>query len=416
MGRKNKKKPKPRGYWTKDRVIAEAIKYGSSKKWRNGSPGSYRMASKNGWYIEISEKYLTRLTKFITKEDVFAESLKYNRRVDFQNKSPSYYAKALNNGWLEQCCKHMMSNKDSLLQSRPYKWTEESLMKEMKNHVKYRDFIAIKGVRDSLERLGILQKVKSQMIHGHQVKWTYDTIKEEAKKYFTITDFEKHAGGACRRMYQLGLKDELCSHMKTFEEQMTKWTSEKIINAILECRTRETLNSTYPGAYFRYKQNPDLYKHLFIKDALKIEEELLHPKIKKIFQKYKLQFYYEKIFKRKKNSIRPDFLYEKDGKIFIIEAKTSGCYNSISKKELEQQVLDQIDYVSEYYKDRQIVHIVVSEAGLIKSKKTDYNMSLKELEYFLKNGTYKSMPIKVDKHTHSKLSAKIRKEYFKKCR
>lgn len=405
------KKPKPRGYWTKERVLAQAKKYKTAKNWRKHCSGSYRIAQKMGWIVEARDKYLTRMTKFITKEDVFKEALKYNRRVDFQKKSPSYYAKALNKGWVEECCSHMMSSKESKEHGRFYRWTEKSIMKEIKKMKKWSEIQdKLPGMYDAILRLNLKEKIKPMLKFGNQTKWTYDSLRKEALKYDTKKEFNDCNAGALRKIYKEGLSAELLSHMKTEEENRTFWTHEKLVKVIKECKTRNNLHIKYPGAYARIKNKKLDYAYLFEEYTLKIEKHYVHPRIFKMFNDLNIKFSYEKSLKLENKKVIPDFVYQKDKKIIIVEAKTSGCWATSSFHEIDNQVKNQIKAVKKSYPNLKIIHILVSEEGRIKSKYSNLNLSLKELRYYLKNDKYKKMKNK-NKISLRQLSFNIRNKY-----
>ena len=45
-------------------------------------------------------------------------------------------------------------------------------------------------------------------------KWNPKNLQEEALKYDRRVNFKKGSGGAVKVAYQLGIMDEICSHMK----------------------------------------------------------------------------------------------------------------------------------------------------------------------------------------------------------
>jgi hypothetical protein len=402
----------PKGpMWTKEKILADAKKYRNSKEWRKNSPGAYRISNKLKCYAEAS-MHFKRLTKKITKDDVFKEALKYNRRVDFLTNSPSYYAKALRNKWLKKCCSHMISIKESKEFGRYYRWTEETIMKEVKKFRRWGDMLKKnQGLRDALERLGIDKKIKAQMDTSNTAAWTFEELEKISKKYKSLKTFTKHNEGALRSIYKNGWAEQLISHLRV-RSKPKKWTDKDILKTIKECKTRETLRNKYIGAYNHIKKNPKKYAHLFISNIMEIELKMLHPKIKKIFNNNKKNYKYNEKLTIKNKSIFPDFTYRKNNILYLIEAKTSGCLKSETRADIDKQVKKQIKFAKKLYPKNKIIHILISEEGLIQSKFTNYNLSLKELNYFLKFNKL----IKIhnsNQLTPKELCIKIRKDFMK---
>jgi hypothetical protein len=45
------------------------------------------------------------------------------------------------------------------------------------------------------------------------MEWTHETVREEAKKYETIRDFNTHASGAVEYAKRNNIMEDICSHM-----------------------------------------------------------------------------------------------------------------------------------------------------------------------------------------------------------
>ena len=100
---------KPKGYWTKEKIIAEARKYNSLIEWQNNSNTSITKARK----IKIYGECITHMVigkkpnGYWTKEKVIAEARKYKSRTEWQKNSFTTYNKALKLGIMNECTKHM---------------------------------------------------------------------------------------------------------------------------------------------------------------------------------------------------------------------------------------------------------------------------------------------------------------------
>ena len=100
---------KPKGYWTKQRCKAEALKYETRSSFAKGSKSAYHAAQQAGWLDDICD-HMTSRTKpsgYWTKQRCKAEALKYETRIAFQKGSNSAYNAAQKNKWLDEICSHM---------------------------------------------------------------------------------------------------------------------------------------------------------------------------------------------------------------------------------------------------------------------------------------------------------------------
>lgn len=50
---KKSRERKPRGYWTKEMVRLEALKYTTRKKFQIGTPSAYKLCLQNNWFSEM---------------------------------------------------------------------------------------------------------------------------------------------------------------------------------------------------------------------------------------------------------------------------------------------------------------------------------------------------------------------------
>ena len=107
---KSKIKRKPKGYWTKEKCLEDALKYKARTEWKKKSNSSYNSALKNGWSNECC-KHMIEIIKpsgYWTKEKCTEDSLEYKTRAEWKKNSISSYGSALKNGWLDECCKHLI--------------------------------------------------------------------------------------------------------------------------------------------------------------------------------------------------------------------------------------------------------------------------------------------------------------------
>lgn len=163
-------KRKPKGYWTKERCIEEALNYNTITEFKRESQYAYRLSHENKWFDEICS-HLTRTIKpsgYWNLENCKIEALKYITQIDFITKSRSAYGSAYENEWLDEICSHMVSDKKQ------------------------------KGY------------------------WTKENCKTEALKYTTKKEFVEAESGAYDAAFDNGWMDEICSHMITIGNRFNR--------------------------------------------------------------------------------------------------------------------------------------------------------------------------------------------------
>ena len=109
-----KKITKPKGYWTLERCLEEALKYTYKKEWERNNKSSYQSARKNGWMDECTEHMVISIKKpnnYWTLERCLEEALKFETRTKWAKNGSGSYQFARINNWLEECTKHMVKKK-----------------------------------------------------------------------------------------------------------------------------------------------------------------------------------------------------------------------------------------------------------------------------------------------------------------
>lgn len=131
---------KPNGFWNYNTCLSEAKKYSSLKEFRENNKSAYDFALQNGWlndYYWIERKKLPN-GYWNNYDNCFKEAQKYTTSTEFEKKNAIAYRSACKNGWISD-----------------YTWFER----------KYKP-------------------------NGY---WNnYENCYNEAKKYKTITEFNKH--------------------------------------------------------------------------------------------------------------------------------------------------------------------------------------------------------------------------------
>lgn len=102
-------KRKPNGYWTLERCIEDAKQYRTNNEWRSAKGGSYPAALRKGW-VDQCQAHLSlayRPRGYWTLERCMEDALNYGTRSGWKEAGGGSYDFARSKGWLNQCCAHM---------------------------------------------------------------------------------------------------------------------------------------------------------------------------------------------------------------------------------------------------------------------------------------------------------------------
>jgi len=255
---------KPNGYWTKERCIEDSVKYTSERKWRKISGGAYNSALKNGWknecvsHMEETSNVLMIKHKpkgYWTKEKCIEDALRFSSIVEWQTISPGTYTKSREKGWLDECRSHMKpysnpSKRVIYVIIFPNKYVYIGLTKNIKKrfaahltsvsrsickhmtkfNLKQED-LELKILTDLLnekeasEKEGYFKEKfekegyitlnikKTGNLGGRLLKWTKEKCIEDARKYESRSKWDSSSRSAYNSAWNNGWLDECCSHM-----------------------------------------------------------------------------------------------------------------------------------------------------------------------------------------------------------
>ncbi len=96
-------KQKPRGYWTYEKCLEEAIKYTVKARFEEGSPCACQVARKHGWLDDYTwlEKSKNNPSGYWTYDRCKEEAQKYTVKEHFAKGNPKAYGAAVRNKWLD---------------------------------------------------------------------------------------------------------------------------------------------------------------------------------------------------------------------------------------------------------------------------------------------------------------------------
>ncbi len=205
---------KPNGWWTKNNIKKEAKKYKTKKDFSENCSTGYTTARSNGWLFDVCKhmRGVKMPRGYWTKENLCTEALKYNTKSEFLRVNYLAYQIILKNNWLEDLCSHMVLDR----KSADY-WTKKNCKLEAKKYKTRSEFCekSYSAYKKSLKNKWI-DDVCSHMVklyRGRKPKYTYDDCKAEALKYNYNSDFRINSG----RYYSVIRRKgwfELISHLK----------------------------------------------------------------------------------------------------------------------------------------------------------------------------------------------------------
>lgn len=285
----NKPSSKPISEYTKDECNVEAKKYKTRKEFYSNSWSYYEASKRSGWLDEICNEYEHRKSGYWNdKEICIHEANKYNTRKEFQHNSGSAYASALRNNWIDEICEHMQiignlkkrciyayvftdksiyigltyslkdriisrnkNNKDSVMQYI----LKTNLIPEILQLTDYID-VNEASILEEMYRIkyinegwNVLNRVKCGATGGDNLIWTYDKVKEVAKKCETKKEFNiKYKGAyivACKNKWI----DDVCEHMILLVKPKDYWTYKRILEIAINCESYKEFRIKFAHIY-----------------------------------------------------------------------------------------------------------------------------------------------------------------------
>ena len=130
------------------------------------------------------------------------------------------------------------------------KWTEKAILEDAKKYdTKMEWKSASNGAYCAASRMALIDKACSHMRQyvKKPVKWTKDTILNDAKKYKTRAEW-KNASTGYKAAQKMNILDLSCSHMKRLCVH-GKWTEKAILEDAKKYQGRKQWQINSPGAY-----------------------------------------------------------------------------------------------------------------------------------------------------------------------
>jgi hypothetical protein len=237
---------KKRMKWTKKECIESAKKFNKKQEWQKKCGGAAKAARENGWMQECCKHFIGGNIRW-TKEMCLKKSKKFKSSKDWREKDPLSYGAAYDNGWLKECQAHMKSLRK--------KWNDKEVLldaKKFKTRVEWMRKSA--GAYNYAREHNLLDKCckHMKMLKKPNGTWTVKSCILDAKKYNTISEWNKNSGSAYNSARRLKCFDECIKHMKRLKAIKIKWNINICINDAKKYNSieswRKNSNRTYSAA------------------------------------------------------------------------------------------------------------------------------------------------------------------------
>lgn len=254
-----KKEKKRIGDTTIDDIIKVARTCENKSDFRKNYHGLYRHAMKMGWKDELSI-VLSHKRKW-TPETLKVEALKYKTRGEFMKKNISAYNVALKSGIYDELVAHMGEKKKFEPKT---KWTYEVVKNIYSNCQSLKQLREVYGQKiiSSTKRNGWHDELSKHFKKEPRsnLKWTFEKVKEEAEKYNSRKEFGRMSPSAYQKALEMNWMNSISTHMGG---GYTKWTKEKMLEIISDCRNMTDIKKRSAALYVyitRHKLQKKFFK------------------------------------------------------------------------------------------------------------------------------------------------------------
>ncbi len=203
-----------------EELAFEALKYTRRVDFQHESNAYYKQAWRKG--TEFLNKICSHMDKeweikWKTIEEVRFEALKYSDRTSFARGSSGAYDRAQRMGWLDTVCAFMGEKSNEAYSAGELK----VIALKYKNQKDFREKDC--GAFHAAQKSGILSDICSHMEKLWEIKWdSFEKIHKEALKYMRPGEFKKNSSGAYDAARDLGILEQVCSHMKRSQSMSLK--------------------------------------------------------------------------------------------------------------------------------------------------------------------------------------------------
>jgi predicted GIY-YIG superfamily endonuclease len=303
-------KRKPNGYWTKERLYAEALKYKTVSEWKKNNLTSYTLARKRG-YLRDCKNHMVCARGwhphgFWTRKKCLESAKKYSTIKEWFTQDPRAYYAAHKHKLIKDCTSHMapLGNRyyralyafehpdKSVYVGLTYNYAKRYCEHMRRNKIliekkkqggqTFRRFNKFYPIKTAAEREGkliekyrkngwtILNKVSHGALGKGEFFWTLERCKKDARLYKHRTEWNDHSGGyqaaRCR-----GWLDVCCKHMVSTNKPKNYWTIDKCIKEAKKYKKIAPWQAGSPASYSKARKQKWLnlcIKHMNYKNRL----------------------------------------------------------------------------------------------------------------------------------------------------
>lgn len=229
----NRKRYKPKGYWTPETIREESKKYKTRTDFTLNNQVAFIHSLK---YPGLLDEIYPKRKPLNYSFDECKELVKdYNGRNDLCHNNNKLYLHVKSKGWLEELLPDKRHCKNS-------KYKKETVIELAKNYQFVSDFVRDHpGPYDYAHRHGYIKKLFPE----RKRKWTDDKIIEELTKFESRKALAKQNQSLYNTAQKKGLLEQI------FPKHLSvKWTEERILEELSKFENRRDL----------HKENPSLYQ------------------------------------------------------------------------------------------------------------------------------------------------------------
>ena len=230
--------------WTKEKCLEEALKYKTKKEFQMGSKNAYYGAHRHGWIDEICTHMIivgNRFNRSVYCYEFPDNSVYIGLTYDLNKRNNEHSSNEKS-----QVFKHIKKTKYTPNFKQLTKYLPAKEAQKMEEY--YIEFY-------KSEKWNILNKAKPGSLGIDILVWNFENCKNEALKYTDRTSFIKFSSGAYKSASIYGWIDEICGHMP-IKIKRKFWDVDKCRVEALKYKTRNQFKKNACDAYsFAYRNN-----------------------------------------------------------------------------------------------------------------------------------------------------------------
>lgn len=245
----------PMNYWTKTTCREVIEQFTILKDFRKEYEFVYKKIKDNGWddLLNGLNRQNAESGFWQIKANCIKAAKEFNTRNEFRKGNQPAYNSSRKNGWMEECCKHMFQK------TKPVGWwTLKRCVSEAK---KYKTRSAMeKGSSGAYWAIIGHEWQKYCFSHMEEIKkpngyWTKEKCIEEAAKYKTKVEWQKHGGSSFSIASSNKWIEDCCKHMVEIKKPNGYWNNSNVLIEAAKYENATQFSRKSNGAYSYAQQN-----------------------------------------------------------------------------------------------------------------------------------------------------------------